>query len=285
MSSENNPPESPRPSEPAAGGQEWPRMPDSSPDRSVPPPTQGFGAPAYPQPHEGQAQPQGGQPPNYPPPAYGQQPQQYAYSSYGQQRDPDKRPTGVTVAAWLTWVFAGLTGLLYGVIVLMLLVAKDPLLEALQREPGIQDLDISTDNIIAALWAVSAVLIFWCLCAVVLAVFAYRRANWARIALVVSSVFSAILALLAITTIVSALHLIAAVAVVVLLFTGGANEWYARKNAGYPPYPPGPQGPGQPYAGQPYAGQYGGQGYGNQYPAPPSQPPQQGEQDPPKNVW
>lgn len=294
MSSQNDPPEGSRPSPPSAGGQDWPRMPDSSADRPAPPPTQGFGSPttpSYPEQPQGQGDPQGGQYPQqglgYPPPAYAQQPAQYAYPGYGQQQDPGKRPGTVVAAAWLTWVFAGLTGLAYVVIVLVLLVAKDPLLDALEREPDFQNLDVSTDTLIAALWVVSAVTIFWCLCAIVLAVFAYRRANWARITLVVSAGIAALLSLAAFPF--GLLNMLAAGAVIALLFVGGANQWYSGKSTGYPPYPPGPQG-------------YGQQGYDPQYsppqgsqPGPPPQdvpPPgygqqggQPGEQDPPKNVW
>jgi len=99
----------------------------------------------------------------------------------------------------------------------------------------------------------------------VLAVFAWRRSNAARITLVVSAASAAFLSLLAITSIVSALNMLAAGATVALLFLGGANAWYSRKPAfrGYGP------GPGQ---GQPYGGAQG-------------QPPRENEQEPPKNVW
>jgi hypothetical protein len=35
----------------------------------------------------------------------------------------------------------------------------------------------------------------------------------------------------------SALWLLAAGATIVLLFVGGANDWYARRSAAAPPYP------------------------------------------------
>ena len=313
MASQNDPPDAPRPSQPGAGGQDWPRMPDSSADRPAPPPTQGFGSPttpSYPEQPQGQGAPQGGQQPQqrlgYPPPAYAQQPAQYAYPGYGQQQDPGKRPGTVVAAAWLTWVFAGLTGLAFAVIVLVLLAAKDPLLDALEREPDFQNLDVSTDTLIAGMWVVSAVSIFWCICAVVIAVFAYRRANWARITLVVSAATAALLSIAAFPA--GLLNMLAAGAVVALLFLGGANQWYSGNSAGHPPYPPGPQGYGQQYGQQ----GYGQQGYNPQYGAPQAPPPQDapppgygqqgsppqgyppgpppqgsqpGEQDPPKNVW
>ncbi len=56
-----------------------------------------------------------------------------------------------------------------------------------------------------------------------------RRSNAARITLVVSSAVTALFSLLAIGSLVSAVTLLAAVAVIVLLFVGGANEWFQGK--------------------------------------------------------
>jgi len=280
-------------------------MPDSnSPsDRPAPPPTEGFGTPTppphpqqgqygdpgqsgqgHPQgseqypPQYGQGYPQGGEqyPPQYgqqgqswPPPAYGQQPQQYGYAGYGQQ-ESDKRPTTVTIAAWLTWIFAGLTALVYVLIVFMLLVAQEQLLNALEQEPSFQDMNIEPDTLIAVLWVMSAVLIFWCLVAIVLGILAFRRVNWARITLVVSAAVATLFSLAAFPF--GLVNTLAAGATVVLLFVGGANQWYSRKGGGhdqYANYPPqqygDPQQPQQPQYGQP-----GGSG---------------DQQDPPKNVW
>ena len=58
-----------------------------------------------------------------------------------------------------------------------------------------------------------------------------RRSNAARITLVVSSAVTALVSLIGIGSGVSALTLIAAIAVIVLLFTGGAGDWFKRKNA------------------------------------------------------
>jgi hypothetical protein len=299
-------------------GQEWPRMPDPNnpSERPGPPPTQGFGSPTPPSQQGGQDSPQyppqypqSAQPPqqgsgsypqqdqggpypqghSWPPPAYGQQPQQYSGGQdwgqqWGPQRDPDKRPTTVTTAAVLTWIFAGLTAALYLLLVLLLIVDADQLLTALEQEPALAEMNIDRDTVVAALWVVSAVLIFWCFAAAVLAFFALRRANWARYTLVVSAVFSAIFSLLAIASLVSVLPLIASIAVIVLLFTGGANQWYSRK--------PGREQYAQQYGGyggQGQQGQYGQGQYGDQGQQGQGQYGDQGQQeerkDPPKNVW
>ena len=50
------------------------------------------------------------------------------------------------------------------------------------------------------------------------------------VTLVVSAVMAALFSLLAITSLFSVIWLVGAVAVIVLLFTGGANEWYAEQS-------------------------------------------------------
>ena len=221
----------------------------------------------YPAPYQQQPYQQQG----YPPPYQQQYQQPYGYPQTS--RDPDKRPRNVTIAAWLTWVFSGLT-LLFLVFVLIALVgARDEFLAELRSEPEFQELNIDSGALVAAVGVAIAVLAIWCLSAILLGVLAFRRRNWARIMLVVSASMTVLVALVAIGSIVSVLHLVAAGAVLVLLFTGGANQWYASKGSpsGYPPYPPG--------------GGYGGYGGGAQPQDRPHGQPGQGEQEPPKNVW
>ena len=73
------------------------------------------------------------------------------------------------------------------------------------------------------------VVILWCLIACVLAVFTMRRSNAARITLVVSATVAGLLSLLGIQSQVSAVPLLACLATVILLFTGGAGDWFARR--------------------------------------------------------
>jgi hypothetical protein len=333
-------PEGPRP-EPGPGGTSgdetapWPRMPEGSPDRPMPPPTQGFGSPTpqgqggLPGPY-GQPAPSGqgapatppypqgapsyGEQPPYPQggPSYGQQPP-YAQAPYGQQppygqeyggyqqpapygghpqqygqpyygmRDPDQRPMTVTVASWITWLVSGLTVLGVLLVGFGIVVARDEIIRSVQQDPTFQASNLRADQLVAGLWVLLAIALFWAGAAMVLAWFAFRRANWARITLVVSA---GITALAGVVTIPAGLfHTLAAGAVIVLLFVGGANEWYARRSgvAGYPgafqPYGGQPgdwqSGGWQPYSGQPYGGQpFGGQpGQADQpYAGPPSYP-------------
>jgi hypothetical protein len=183
----------------------------------VPPPTPGFGTtpygtPEYGTPQQGQppyGQPPQGQPqyapPQYGPPQYGQPPfdqPQYGQPSYGPQHAPygypsaaaERRPVTVTIAAALTWVFAGITLLGYTLIILALVAAQDQLIDALQSEPQFQELGLPTRDFLAVLWTMCAVVMVWCVAALVLAVLAFRRSNWARIVLAVSGRFACLAA-------------------------------------------------------------------------------------------
>ena len=260
------------------------QQPDQGPQRpewpqgGPPPYAQGpYGSP----PPYGQSG-QGQQPTQWPaeqqsyPPPYQQSYPPYGGGYPGQQQDPDKRPATVAIAAWLTWVFSGLTLLVFGLMLVAVLAARQEFLDAVRAEPQFQNHDISADDLVATLWVVAAIFMFWCLSAIVLAVLAYRRVNWARIMLVVSAALTALLALIAIGSVISALHLLVAGAVVVLLFTGGANPWYSRRGGflpGHPTYPPSPG-----YGGESSPG--GSHRYGD-----PAGPPGSSEQQPPKNVW
>ncbi len=258
--------------QPTSPGQApWPRVPESggSAPGQTPPPTQGFGSPHSsspsqpphsPQPQQpwpgqgeqGYGAPQAGHPYGGPqagnPNGTGQPyPPVYGYpGGYGQPApygfgQGDRRPLSVTIAAVLTWVFAGLTALAYVVVAGMLLVSKDRLINLVEQDPQLSRLDITTNELLAALWVMSAVVLFWSLAAIVLAAFAFRRQRWARITLAVSAGVAALVSLLAFP--VGVVHMIAAGAVVVLLFIGGANEWYAgRPPRGFASYP-GPRAP------------------------------------------
>ncbi|HEX6246779.1 MAG TPA: hypothetical protein VFZ64_02810 [Nocardioidaceae bacterium] len=300
VSSENRPPQD----EPGATP-EWPRMPEDSSDRPLPPPSQGYGS--APAPQQGQAGPgeqpgepgqqgapgQGGYPPPYPPPSpygqpgpgqrphygpppYGQQPYPPAYGQapYGQQpaygypqpyggppTDRDKRPATVTAAAWITWVFSALALLGFVGMGLAMSVARSQFLDEVMQDPNFENLDLTRDQVLAGMWVVVVALVVWAVSAMVFAWFAFRRANWARIMLVVSASVSLVFSLLAFP--VGLLHVVATGTVIALLFLGGANEWYTRKQ--------GPQ--GHPGAFQPY-GQPGRQG--------PSYPPPGQQQPPPR---
>jgi hypothetical protein len=218
-----------------------------------------------------------GQDPYGPPPQgspYGQQPQAqqpygtqpYGQAPYGQQPygqpTGDRRPGTVTAAAWIAIVFSGITAVFLGLGALGLVVARDDVISEIEREmqSGATGTDVQLDfdpeSIVGVLVAVILVLLAWALVAIVLAVFVLRRSNVARILLVISSGVVALLSLIGIASGISVVSLIAAIATIVLLFVGGAGDWFKGPSA-YAGMPaqygqPGPYGsqPG-PYGSQP----------------------------------
>ncbi len=249
-----------RPAEQAPRPDPW-QLPGAPSERQPPPPA----APTPPRPGDDRpgddgpatggdrpaaaSYPFGSRPdPHWAPPASDQQPSLPA-RAVGGYRDPDRRPATVAIAAALTWFFAGVAAIMFVLVVAMLMFAQDTLVEAMRADARFDDLNVSVDDLLAAVWVVSAVAVFWSVAAVTLAFLAFRRLGWARVLLAVSAGMTCLVSLLAFP--VGLLMLLPAGAVLVLLFTGGANDWYARRTRPEPP-------PGGPYGG-------GGQG------APPTQ--------------
>ncbi|HEX5918835.1 MAG TPA: DUF2304 domain-containing protein [Nocardioides sp.] len=179
-----------------------------------------------------------GQQPSYP---YGQQP------SYGQPV-VDRRPATVTAAAWITIVFSAITAALFGFTGVALLVARDQVITEIERVPEFQDANIDADAAVGVMVAVVLGLVVWAIIAIVLAVLVLRRSNVARILLVISSAVVALFSLLGVTSGVSVVTLVASIMVIVLLFVGGASDWFKGLAPG--------AGAASPNG---YIGQYGGQ--------------------------
>jgi hypothetical protein len=208
---------------------------------------------------------------------YGQPP--YGQSGYGQPAG-DRRPGTVTAAAWITIVFSALTAVLFGLSGLALVVARDEVINEMERVPEFQDTNIDADAAVGVIVAVILGLIVWALVAIVLAVLVLRRSNVSRILLVISSAVVAVLSLLGVTSGVSLVTLLAALGVIVLLFVGGANEWfkgpsshdglssygqsYPDTSQGHYGAPAAPSPYGQPGQGDPY-GQSGQGSTSNPY--------------------
>lgn len=204
---------------------------ESAPEQPAAPqqpaqPQQPFGQPQQPQ------QPQYGQPqygaPSYPQQGYGQPQYGYGQPAYGYAGDPDKRPGTVTAAGVITIIMSALVALLCGFLILGVSAARDEFVDGMRAGGDLQGLD--PEGLASGFLVGSVVVLVWCLIAIVLAIFAMRRSNGARIGLVVSSVITAILSVLgAIGAVVPGLWTIGAIAVIICLFTGGAGDWYARQ--------------------------------------------------------
>ncbi|WP_457189713.1 hypothetical protein [Nocardioides sp. P5_E3] len=202
---------------------------------------------------------------------YGQQ-SPYGQQPYGQQPAGDRRPGTVTAAAWITIVFSAITAALFGFTALGLFIARDQVITEMERVPEFQDANIDADAAVGVLVAVILALVVWAIIAIVLGVLVMRRSNVARILLVISSAVVALFSLLGVTSGVSAVTLIAAIAVIVLLFVGGAGDWFkGLSSSGTGAYPGYPGQSGDPYGNQ-YAAQPGQQP-SPQYPPPPSSTP------------
>jgi hypothetical protein len=185
------------------------------------------------QPHQPPAQPPY-QPPYQPPQP---DPYQQPYDPYQQQPpvpDSGKRPVTVTIACVLTWVGSSLVIAMSLLLALLLATSRDFLIEEIDRAARDAQVVLDSEGVVAVVWSAVAVFLFWSLVAVVLAVLAFRRSNAARIVLAISAVMTALLSLLTITSGVSIITLLLGAAATVLLFTGGANGWYARRGAGRP---------------------------------------------------
>ena len=153
----------------------------------------------------------------------------------------------MTAAAWLTWVFGGITTVVFGLLVLSLLVERGRLLEQLQRNPGLADQGLTSQQWLAILWVVAAVGIFWSLAAMALAVLAYNRVRAGQVGLVVSAALSAVLCTVSLVGLLSGL---AGFATVVLLLGRGANRWFAHEAPPEPRYVARPERQ-QPPSGKP----------------------------------
>jgi hypothetical protein len=208
----------------------------------------------------------------------------YGYPAYAPgrpARDPERRPATVTIAAVLTWIGAGGTAASMLLLAAVLATGGDAFVEQFDEAAQGSNLTLSSDEVLAVGWAITGLFLIWSLASAVLAAFAFRRSNVARILLVVSAVMTALLSLVMVLSGISLVTLVLSVATTVLLFTGGANEWYARRDQGHAGYPqgyggyPGPQG----YGGQPeWPGQQG-------YPGQPGYPTQPGWPPPDQGAW
>lgn len=241
LHSEQGPPSAP---EPPPYGQQQP-----APSGHPAPYGQPAPAPPYAQPYP-QSPPQS-YPQSYPP-QYAQQYAQPAQGGPGQgPSGRGKRPTTVTLAAVFTWIGSGAVLVASLVFAAVLAGGGTAFVNEVDSAAAGSQLDLTTDQILAVGWGIVGFFAVWSLIAALLAVFVFRGSNPARYTLAVSAVVATLVSLLMILSLVSVVTLLLAGATVVLLFTGGANDWFAGRSGGTPPYPP----PGQyGYDSSPQAG-------------------------------
>lgn len=175
----------------------------------------------------------GGQPGGQP----GYQQQQYGQGGQGQYGGSGQRPGGVTAAAWITIIMSALTGILWLLLGLAMLVAGDEINEEIQKDQATMDeLDRAgitgqqLEDSIQVFGIVCIVIGLLMMAVIFLARGVLKGSNGARIGLVIASVLTVIVGLLLIGTLVSILWIIAGIAVIVLLYVGDANRWFASKS-------------------------------------------------------
>jgi len=197
------------------------------PPYGQPSPPPGYGQQPY-APHP-QVQSPHGQPP------YGQQQPPYGHPYGGVPHDPNRRPGTVLAAGIIAIVSSSLVALLSLVMVIAGIAARSWFADQVQ-ENGTDDGTTFVVFLVVMFLVTLAMSAGGILCAV----FALRRSQVARIVLVVLSGLTIVASLVSITGIFPILTLGAAIATIVLLFVGGANEWFRPK----PVVRPFGQGPG-----------------------------------------
>jgi hypothetical protein len=232
-----------------------PPSPDAS-SRPTPPATTDWGAPSPP-PTAPYAAP-------YPQPGYGTPPS----APWDPRGRGEATPVQVRVACMLTWVFAGLTGGLYMLVCAAVAVDRGAVLDLLHDNASVRDAHLNDTALLAVVVAVSALLVLWCLAAVVLAVLTWRRHAWAWILLLVSSGAATLAALLVLPF--SVANLVGSLTAFVLLLRPPVRAWF---NSGRPGPPPGWQPPGPPPGPPPGIS------------SPPAVPPPPTQQDGKPPVW
>jgi hypothetical protein len=144
----------------------------------------------------------------------------------------------VTAAAAIAIAMSGLV-LVVGVCIAVVgAIGSETFIDSFRDGSGGAYDDVNDSQIASALQVVGVGISAWSLTAIVLAVFVLRRSNAARVLLVICSVVTALVSLIAILSGVAVIPLIGAITVVVLLFVGGANDWFHRQVAQVAPVAP-----------------------------------------------
>jgi uncharacterized membrane protein len=182
-----------------------------------------------------QPQPYGQQQPYGQPQQYGQQ-GGYGYGATSPfATDPHKRPGTVVTALVLTWVGVAVM-LVLGAGALAVYDSRAIIDDILRQAPT--EFPVSAGEVSDFLQVTGIVLLVWGLATLMVSIFAWRRANWARIVLSVMAVLYIAFQMFTLingnpTVLVPILWV---VAIIVLLWVPQSRQWYAGKNlpnAGY----------------------------------------------------
>ena len=150
-------------------------------------------------------------------------------------------PVPVKVACFLTWLFSGAVALMYAALLVVLIVARGDIVDLVKKSPAWEQSNLEPGMLMPVLWVGCLMFLGWSLGACVLAVFTWRRHNWARYLLVASAGAALVASTFAFP--IGIAHQIAAAVTIGALFNARARAWFAAP-AGGPPPPPGPPSPG-----------------------------------------
>lgn len=145
---------------------------------------------------------------------------------------PATRPTAVVWACVLTWVFSSIAILGLVAAAVALALEPQPLLDrAREQNPELTTQGVTDDLLLGVTFAMVGALVLWCLSAIVLAIFTFRRAEWARIMLVICAATAAALSLAGVVlgAFLLVASLIGASAAVALLIRPEVRPWFARQ--------------------------------------------------------
>ena len=138
------------------------------------------------------------------------------------------RPSQVTTACVVALASTAVALAGVAVSLLLLLTSRDSLVAEIDKELTSASYDAFTADTLASVMLVFfAVLLVWGVVAVFLAVATMRRSNTARIALIVSSLLSALVSLLGVLVVVPLLFTVAAIVTTVLLLSPASRAWFA----------------------------------------------------------
>lgn len=150
-------------------------------------------------------------------------------------------PAIVKAAALITIVASALVAMLFALCLVLLAVAREPILNEVRKNADFRELDLNESQLVAVAAAASVVLLVWSLIAIGLAVLTWRGHNWARIVLILSTVVMVLLCLLGIP--VTLPLLLAGLAVLMALVAPPARGYFRRSGrfgAAVPPAGPVP---------------------------------------------
>jgi len=147
------------------------------------------------------------------------------------------RPATVTAAAWITIIMSAISGLLWLLLGLAMVFAGNDITERIQDDPtlmrDIDEMGISAsqleDGVVG--FGIASIVIGLIMLAMILAgMRLLKGSNAARIIVVIAAVITLLFGLLLIGTIISGLWVLAAIAVIVLLFVGDANKFFSKSH-------------------------------------------------------